>query len=161
MLLSPNELWEKVLLELKKDISPITITTWFSDSEPIFASENQLTLYTPEPIKKEIIESKYQPLIQAALRAILMTEPASLVLVCGETERAEYLAANSRKKGVREEYTFENFVVGNSNRFAQAAAMAVATKPAVSVPSHVRPDASAGAASSISAVPTACAFSSE
>ena len=129
---SVSEVWEKVVDELKKDMSPTSVTTWFNDAEPIHYYGSSFVLFTPNIVKKQTIETQYKPVISAALRRILHLDSVDLIVINEISQRRKYVALAKRQPSVCDTYTFDNFIVGNSNRFAQAAAYAVATKPASS-----------------------------
>ena len=129
---SAAEIWERVLTLMEQTMTKTTITTWFSDAEAVALEENRFILYIPTDFKKEIVVSRYLPDIQKALYDLFS---ANLdVVVLGQGEREKYVRRDSASRFLpgTEDYTFERFVVGNSNKFAHAAAMAVADRPAES-----------------------------
>ena len=129
---SAAEIWERVLTLMEQTMTKTTITTWFSDAEAIALEESRFILYIPTDFKKEIVVSRYLPDIQKALYDLFS---ANLdVVVLGQGEREKYVRRDSASRFLpgTEDYTFERFVVGNSNKFAHAAAQAVADRPAES-----------------------------
>ena len=129
---SAAEIWERVLTLMEQTMTKTTITTWFSDAEAVALEESRFILYIPTDFKKEIVVSRYLPDIQKALYDLFS---ANLdVVVLGQGEREKYVRRDSASRFLpgTEEYTFERFVVGNSNKFAHAAAQAVADRPAES-----------------------------
>ena len=80
----------------------------------------------------EIIRAKYYGLIKQTLAEVLGFSVEVDLIIDAESEEEEVLApeVSIASLPVSEEYTFDNFVVGNSNRFAYAAAQAVANNPA-------------------------------
>ena len=129
---SAAEIWERVLTLMEQTMTKTTITTWFSDAEAVALEENRFILYIPTDFKKEIVVSRYLPDIQKALYDLFS---ANLdVVVLGQGEREKYVKRDSASRFLpgTEDYTFERCVVGNSNKFAHAAAMAVAERPAES-----------------------------
>ena len=129
---SAAEIWERVLTLMEQTMTKTTITTWFSDAEAIALEESRFILYIPTDFKKEIVVSRYLPDIQKALYDLFS---ANLdVVVLGQGEKEKYVRRDSASRFLpgTEDYTFERFVVGNSNKFAHAAAMAVADRPAES-----------------------------
>ncbi len=125
-----HEVWEKVLSIMEGEMTATTLDTWFDDSKAIALEESRFLLFSPSPFKKGIIESRYLPMVKAALFELFSSDFE--VLVLGEGEVEQYLPQAAPKSFLpgTEEYTFERFVVGNSNKFAHAAAMAVAQNPA-------------------------------
>ena len=129
---SAAEIWERVLTLMEQTMTKTTITTWFSDAEAVALEESRFILYIPTDFKKEIVVSRYLPDIQKALYDLFS---ANLdVVVLGQGEREKYVRRDSASRFLpgTEDYTFERFVVGNSNKFAHAAAQAVADRPAES-----------------------------
>ncbi len=129
---SAAEIWKQVLTLMEQTMTKTTIATWFSDAEAVALEENRFILYIPTDFKKEIVVSRYLPDIQKALYDLFS---ANLdVVVLGQGEREKYVRRDSASRFLpgTEDYTFERFVVGNSNKFAHAAAQAVADRPAES-----------------------------
>ena len=80
-------------------------------------------LHSPVPFKKEFIESKFIAPLQEVLHN-LTGDPITIVVVTGE------YTAPSTSTSPYDDYTFERFIVGSSNKFAHAAALAVSQRPA-------------------------------
>ena len=128
---SAADIWERVLSLMEQTMTKTTISTWFSDAEPVALEENRFILYIPTAFKKEIVVSRYLPDIKKALYDLFSADLDVVVLGQGEREKYNKRESSaSRFLPGTEEYTFERFVVGNSNKFAHAAAMAVAEHPA-------------------------------
>lgn len=129
---SAADIWKRILLLMEGEMTATTINTWFDDAEAVSLEENRFILYTPSDFKKGIIESRYVPVVKKALFELFSADFD--VVLLGEGERDKHTpqtVASSFLPGT-EEYTFERFVVGNSNKFAHAAAVAVAENPAQS-----------------------------
>ena len=131
----PADVWAKVLSLMEADMTATTINTWFDDAEAVSLDANRFVLHTPSNFKRDIIVSRYVPAIQKALYELFSAEFDVLVLGEGELQQfsapARPMVDGSFLPGT-EEYTFERFVVGSSNKFAHAAALAVAENPALS-----------------------------
>ncbi|MEG1594724.1 MAG: DnaA N-terminal domain-containing protein, partial [Oscillibacter sp.] len=128
---SPADIWQRVLSLMEADMTATTIHTWFDDTEAVSLEEDRFVLYTPSDFKKDIIVSRYLPAVQKGLRELFSAE--FNVVVMGAGEMAQHTAARKRDDGFlpgTDDYTFERFVVGSSNKFAHAAARAVADHPA-------------------------------
>ena len=128
---SPADIWARVLSLMEADMTATTIRTWFDDTEAVALEEDRFLLYTPSDFKKDIIATRYLGAVKKALHELFSADFDVLVLGPGETEQRR----TRQKKDDRflpgtEEYTFERFVVGSSNKFAHAAARAVADHPA-------------------------------
>ena len=126
---SVAEVWKSILEIIARDITPTAYNTWFADCEPVELEDCKLVLHTPTDFKRNIIQSRFGSTICAALYDLFSCDFELQVLAGDELE--EYL---SRKKGPdhlpeMDGYTFDRFVVGPSNKFAHAAAVAVAENP--------------------------------
>ena len=62
---SAADIWERVLSLMEQTMTKTTISTWFSDAEPVALEENRFILYIPTDFKKEIVVSRYLPDIKA------------------------------------------------------------------------------------------------
>jgi len=141
-----NDIWEESLERIKEQLSNPSFKTWFSDTEPIKIKNNTLQLKVPNDFIKDWISSRYQNLIIETIEEITDTELDLEFLTPDEIKEAKETKeettknnTDSRKKikttnqiknGINPKYTFDTFVVGNSNRFAHAASLAVAEAPA-------------------------------
>ena len=127
MMNSAAEIWNRVLSLMEGPLTSTTLNTWFDDTEALSLTPVRLTLYTPSDFKRDIITSRYLPNIQQALRELFSADIEVTVLGQGEKpqgdpHRGDFLPGT-------EEYTFDTFVVGSSNKFAYSAAQAVADAP--------------------------------
>ena len=116
-----NNILEMALEQL--DFPPSTISAWFDDVTVVSFGDNRLVLHSPVPFKKEFIESKFIAPLQDVLHN-LTGDPITVVVVNGE------YTAPSTSTSPYDDYTFERFIVGSSNKFAHAAALAVSQRPA-------------------------------
>ena len=120
-----TDIWAKVLELMQPDMTTTTIHTWFDDATAVALEEDRFVLYSPTRFKRDIIATRYVPFIQKALHELFSTDFDVVVLTEGELDTYQQPAKSSFLPGT-EEYTFERFVVGSSNKFAHAAARAVA-----------------------------------
>ena len=121
--------WAKVLSHMEERLGAVTVSAWFDDAEVVELTEDHLILYSASDFRREIIRRRCTEYIQDALKEIFNSD-AKLVVYGDE----ELSAHNSRGKNnstmdFNPQFTFENFVVGPSNRFAHGAAFAVSTTP--------------------------------
>ena len=126
---SVAEIWKSILEIISKDITPTAYNTWFADCEPVELDDCKLVLHTTTDFKRGIIQTRFGGMIKAALAELFSCDFEIQILAGDELE--EYL---SHKKGSEhlpemDGYTFDRFVVGPSNKFAHAAAVAVAENP--------------------------------
>ncbi len=129
---STGEVWRGVLDILEKELTPTAIKTWFDSCRIIEINDNLLVLHTPSAFCRDIISTRYSGNVKAALKEIFGTEFELSVI--SDAELSAYL--DKSKAAVLNpfdgsQFTFDKFVVGASNRFAYAAAVAVSEKPAV------------------------------
>ena len=120
------DVWAKVLDLMQPEMTTTTIKTWFDDATAVALEETRFVLYSPTRWKRDIIASRYVSKIQAALRELFSADLDVVVLT--EDELAKYDQPKQDNTGfaVTDKYTFDNFVVGPSNKYAYNAAHAVA-----------------------------------
>lgn len=127
---SAADIWSSVIPLLEKELTPTAVSTWFYDAEAIGLQEDQLVICVPTDFKKNIIVSRYLPILKKVLYDLFAAEMDVLVLTKEEAEK--YHSADRRNENVligNEEFTFDHFVVGSSNQFAYNAALHVAGNP--------------------------------
>lgn len=126
---SAAAVWTKVLSLLEEEMTPTTIKTWFDDVRAIALEESRFVICSPDPLNRDVIRQRYLPAVQKALRELFSADFE--VLVLGEDELSSFSneAKNDGFLPGTEEYTFDRFVVGSSNKFAHAAARQVADAP--------------------------------
>lgn len=122
---SADDIWSKVLDMLKTDLTATAINTWFDDCSAVDLSENTLVLYSPVKFKKEVIETRFLPMIQNALTEIFSGH-FDVRLLTGNEANVYKGRQSAEDDSIYDIYTFERFVVGKSNNLAHAAALAVA-----------------------------------
>lgn len=139
-------IWEQVKLSFRDRYAQSTIDLWFGDLRVQSYENNVLTLSTERELQYKIIHEKYMDMIQAGFTDLLGFQPEIQLIFTGvssspvptvgrETEQRPAAEEVSKKPngGLSDftfEYTFENFIVGESNKFAHAACKAVALRPA-------------------------------
>ena len=121
--------WAKVLSHMEERLSAVTVSAWFDDAEIVELTEEHLILYSSSDFRREIIRRRCTDYIQDALKEIFNSD-AKLV-VFGDAELAAYQSRGKQKTTMdfNPQFSFENFVVGPSNRFANGAAIAVTNNP--------------------------------
>lgn len=126
-----KSVWETVLSLLTTDLTKVAVDTWFKEVEPVELDGNRFIITTPVEFKANMIRTRYLPNVRKALFELFATDMDVEVLTTSELER--YLSGNADSNPNvligSEEYTFDRFVVGSSNRFAYNAALAVARSP--------------------------------
>jgi chromosomal replication initiator protein len=133
-----KEIWLKIIEELKKDLNPQSFETWIKPLRPLNYKDSLLTIEAPNKFFKDWLTEHYrEQILKTAER--LANKSVALVFELGKPEKTPgQIKYKESKKHVlpatniylNPKYTFDNFVVGPSNRFAHAASLAVAESPA-------------------------------
>ncbi len=129
--LSADDVWTEVAARLRSALSERTFDTWLGGVSPGLLSSEELVLEAPNDFTREWIEGHFLGLVQAAARDVLGDDRSVRFLVPQALPQVqEEIVALPRADGNNPKYTFDTFVIGSSNRFAHAAALAVAEAPA-------------------------------
>ena len=132
-----SSLWPRVMDLLKNELTEISYNTWIRTIEPLSINSNTIELGVPTDFNKGILESRYMALISNALRQITLREYTVIITIPSQEPAKKHTSSNDA--GNTEElsnsilnpkYTFDTFVIGNGNRLAHAASVAVAEAPA-------------------------------
>ena len=126
---SLNSVWQSILAEISKNITSTAYNTWFSDCTPVDIEDCRLVLHTTTEFKRNIINSRFSESIKAVLSDIFACDFDLLVLAGDEVNDFELKKKSENSLPEMDGYTFDNFIVGSSNKFAHAAAIAVAENP--------------------------------
>lgn len=143
----PNELTElltKAKELLKKEMTNISYETWVKNLEIQSFIEDTIVLIASSSFQKEAVETRYYDLVVNTFK-YLTNKDCNVSILCLEdlqnsslntTEEEKALSYNEDasylNSSLNPKYTFDTFVVGNNNRFAHAAALAVAEAPSTS-----------------------------
>ena len=136
-------IWNNFLDKIRERISPLSYDTWFKDTRLYKIDKNTATVIVPMSLHKKHLEENYKDEIEEVFTSITGTNFTFQFKLDSEiTENfkdEENIKDNNIENGVphqstasanlKSEYTFDNFIVGDSNRFAFTAARAVAEKP--------------------------------
>ena len=120
--------WAKILGYMEERLGSVTVSAWLDDAEVVELNDSHLILYSPSDFRRDIIRRRCADYIQDALKEIFNSE--AKLLVFGDEERDTF--RNRHKVSSMDfnpQFSFENFVVGPSNRFAHSAAIAVSKTP--------------------------------
>ncbi|RED40843.1 chromosomal replication initiator protein DnaA [Paenibacillus sp. VMFN-D1] len=138
-----EELWHQVLSMIQMKISKPSYDTWLKSTKAVSLQDNVLTISTPNTFTQEWLENRYTKLILSAVREYMDAQPELHIITQDELE-TERRSASPEPAALIEDhilndpafaamlnpkYTFDTFVVGLGNRFAHAAALAVAEAP--------------------------------
>lgn len=139
-----NELiWNTFLDKIKEQISPLSFDTWFKDTKLYKVDKNVAIIVVPMSLHKKHLEERYLDIIEEIFNSITGTnftfsfkleseliEEQKVVDVTPSIEEVVGVPyQSSASANLNSNYTFDNFIVGDSNRFAFTAARAVAEKP--------------------------------
>ena len=124
---SVNELWNQICEDCQKNekISEVGMNAWILGLIPKLSDDGQLVLQTNHDFVKKNIDTYYKKILEQSCEQVCGLPMQIEVVVKTEITAEPKKISTEQEEG----YTFENFVVGSSNKFAHAAAMAVADKP--------------------------------
>ncbi|SDI51763.1 chromosomal replication initiator protein DnaA [Proteiniclasticum ruminis] len=135
------ETWEKVLKILKVEImSEVSYNTWILGLKPIGMRNGVFMISVPNELTLDIINQRYMLLFKESIKHVL-NQDVDVQCMVGEPESDDSKSEEEMQKdaikpaaeafgSLNSKYTFDSFVIGNSNRFAHAASVAVAESPA-------------------------------
>ena len=140
MAIDKDELVAKIKELLKPEVTKISYDTWILPLDIRSIDGDNIVFTTISEFQKDFIENKYRSLIFNTLRYItnkdwtfsvidISKEESSEEVVIKDTANTTSTEIDSNKSTLNPKYTFETFVVGNNNRFAHAAALAVGNEP--------------------------------
>lgn len=130
-----NEIWNETLQLIKVELTEVSFNTWLKSITPISMIEDTILFHVPEDFTKGIIETRYSSLIKNALKQVTKKEyNIKFTINEYEEDKKDGIDLNQNEGNVNyslnPRYTFNTFVIGNSNRLAHAASVAVAESPA-------------------------------
>ncbi len=138
-------LWSKFLDSIKDDLSSLSFSTWFQDTKLYRIEDNNAYIVVPMPIHKKHLMDNYSELINNRLIEITGNSYELVFILKEEISGLEFEEEQKVEENVnvqdvdkpkiynstnlKRKYLFDNFIVGNSNKFAHAAALSVAENP--------------------------------
>ena len=134
-----ERIWDDASRRLRDTLNETTYETWFAAARPVALRDDSFVVVVPNDFTRNWIESHFLGLLSASVRDALgrevrvSLEIAELPATSESDDRKpgpKIGAAGDGQPGPNPKYTFDNFVIGSSNRFAHAAALAVAEAPA-------------------------------
>ena len=144
-----KNLWQQVLSKSREYLSENAVAKWIEPLKPVSLEKNVLTLATTDELQRQWVEDRYLSKLEEAffdlsgehLSITVKTMRRTKFKVKPENEVQMTLEMNDEKVSAPEKtsppenstlnkkYTFENFVIGKSNEFAHAAALAISKNP--------------------------------
>ena len=137
-------IWSKFLEQIKEELNSLSYDTWFADTELYKLDQGKAIIIVPMPIHKNHLIDKYADIIINKLQEITGTNYELKLLLKEELEEIKEepkevptitltesngITNVNVNNNLNKKYNFENFIVGNSNKFAHAAALSVAENP--------------------------------
>ncbi len=142
--LSSDIIWRECLLNIKKHVSQMTYNTWFLPIKPLNVNNSTLKILLPSQFFWEWIDEHYNSLIHSTITSV-MGPDANLAYVIAEepddqiepvnvppvkkTEKKEEIKKPEFETFINPRYTFDNFIKGEGNQLARAAAGAISDNP--------------------------------
>lgn len=147
-------IWANFLNVIKNEMTPLSFDTWFKNTELYEYKDGVCKIIVPMAMYKKHLATKYYELIVENLNNVVGDNVDIEFYTKEELEEDNSIDTNSNINpmyihnsvdntinkqevinnfcsNLKKEYTFENFIVGNTNKFAQAAALEVAENPGV------------------------------
>lgn len=132
-----DSIWNDVLDIIKVELTEVSYNTWLKTIIPISMSENNIVLAAPNDFTKGILEGRYLNLIKNSIKEATKKDYSIQFIIPGEEPSLDIGQSmvyesqeNNQRAQLNPKYSFSTFVIGNSNRFAHAASLAVAEAPA-------------------------------
>ena len=143
MELNFDDIWVKVQELIRKELNPVSFNTWFQPTKIHEITNDRIVLLVPMPLHKRMFDSTYKELLNNSFASVLEEEKRIECILEDEiSNKTEQLVSsvvdntdvinNTNKiydSNLNKSLTFENFVVGDTNKFARTAAFAVAESP--------------------------------
>ncbi|ERJ00913.1 chromosomal replication initiator protein DnaA [Acetanaerobacterium sp. MSJ-12] len=134
-----SDVWELVAHHCKTQLSDMVYDLWIKCIEPVKLENDTALLYVRSKFQQDLINEKYLEIIKQGFESVLGF-PVAVQITCDAMVKGDGAAAKEENKQPEEalnqvgiggdyDYTFASFIVGSSNNFAHAAAMAVAANP--------------------------------
>ncbi|WP_352399954.1 chromosomal replication initiator protein DnaA [Anaerotignum sp.] len=131
-----NEFWNEALKIIEEESSAVSFETWFRPIVPYGIQDNCFYLQVENPLAKDMLEKRYFDLLRNTLKQVLKRD-LEIIILLGNERPLKMMQQNDTQKqntdfprNLNPKYVFSSFVVGNSNRMAHAASLAVAEAPA-------------------------------
>ena len=135
-----EDLWNEVLEIVKEDTNQVSFNTWFKPLKIVAYKNNTIYLETADDFLKNTLKKRHYNFLKNAFTYVLKKDTELIFTIPGENinkEDKKNISVNNEETDVintgrklNPKYRFDNFIIGNSNRFAHAASLAVAEAPA-------------------------------
>ena len=135
-----KNLWDKTLDIIKSELSEVSFNTWIKSCEPMSISSDTIKISVPNSFTQDILDKRYKDLVVNAIKAVCSKlYKIEFIIMSDDYDKDEnntpeisksIIVNDEMSSTLNPKYTFKSFVIGNSNRFAHAASLAVAESPA-------------------------------
>lgn len=136
-----EDLWNEVLEIVKEDTNQVSFNTWFKPLKIVAYKNNTIYLETADDFLKNTLKKRHYNFLKNAFTYVLKKDTELIFTIPGENinkEDKKNISLNNNEetdvinagRKLNPKYRFDNFIIGNSNRFAHAASLAVAEAPA-------------------------------
>ena len=128
---SIEDIWVAVCEECKKTISEVAFNCFLKDLKPVSLENGELVLSINNEYMRGVVEQNYTGVLKKAVKAVMGIDIN--VKIIYEDDEEKILKSEQFSDGLtfEEFFTFSNFVVGSTNRFAHAASLAVANNSSI------------------------------
>lgn len=131
-----DTIWNMFLEKMKENLSPMLYETWFSETKLLELKGNSAKVLVPMPVHKKHLKENYNDIIEEIFTEVAGSNFKFEFFIEEDLENNVNITndTNSNEDSTFESnldprYTFENFIVGESNKFAKATSIAVAEQP--------------------------------
>lgn len=132
-----NDLWDNFLEQLKTKISSLSFDTWFKNTKLLSLDNNTAKILVDSPLQKKSLEETWYKTIEEVFNKITNTCFDFMFVFQDEinnninvpVENIGVPLNSAEKSNLNSKYTFDSFIVGDSNKFAYMAAVSVAENP--------------------------------
>ena len=128
-MLSNAYVWGKVIGYLEDLLTPTIVSTWFDDAEVVALTDDELILYSPSELRREIITRRCADHVKDAMKELFNSDVKITVFDEDQLEAYKNKGKSPTALDFNPQFSFDSFIVGPSNRFAHGAAMAVSKAP--------------------------------
>lgn len=144
--MNKEELWNKFLENIKNEITDVSFTTWFNDDDTkLYSFENDVaTIVVSRDFIKKHLEERYLDIMIDGMSRVTNSDVSFNIILQEDVEKLKKKENENKKNSIEENdeekqsalnanlnpnYTFETFIVGNSNKFAYKASRVIAEAP--------------------------------
>ena len=127
---SLNDIWQSVMQQLGEKLTPTAVNTWLSDCKPVELGDRRIVVQTTSEFKRSILQQRFSSYLRDAFADLFSLDDFDVIILL-ESELQDYFERKKTDDVLPEalDYTFDRFIVGNSNRWAHSAAVAVSENP--------------------------------